>query len=112
GINNEFLPHIEQSKLMLGFEDINLKFIVEGASSVDEVFSENKLAEDVGYKVLTSSEPARSHQGESTGNDYNSNAFSRPISGEMQLNRNYTFDSFVKGDSNQFAFAACMSVAE
>ena len=110
GINNEFLPHIEQSKLMLGFEDINLKFIVDGASSVDEFFTENKLQQEASYEVIDTREtlPATEHHA----GGYNSNAFSRPISSEMQLNRNYTFESFVKGDSNQFAFAACMSVAE
>lgn len=113
GINNEFLPHIEQSKLMLGFEDIRLKFVVEGAASVDEIFADNKLSQEASYEVLTPGNSNRQADGETTSSgDYNSNAFSRPISGEMQLNRTYTFDSFVKGDSNQFAFAACMSVAE
>lgn len=111
GINNEFLPHIEQSKLMLGFEDIRLKFVVDGASSVDEVFSENKLNAEASYEVLEGPEPQQKPEKDAS-QEYNSNAFSRPISSEMQLNRNYTFDSFVKGDSNQFAFAACMSVAE
>lgn len=112
GINNEFLPHIEQSKLMLGFEDISLKFIVEGSASVDEIFSDNKLSQEATYEVLSEGEPEKPSASEQPSADYNSNAFSRPISGEMQLNRNYTFESFVKGDSNQFAFAACMSVAE
>lgn len=112
GINNEFLPHIEQSKLMLGFEDINLKFIVDGASSVDEFFTENKVNSNPGYDVIDTSNNNPPPSAEQSPGGYSSNAFSRPISSEMQLNPNYTFDSFVKGDSNQFAFAACMSVAE
>ena len=40
------------------------------------------------------------------------NAFSRSLSNEGHLNRNYTFETFVKGDSNQFAVATCLSAAE
>ena len=38
--------------------------------------------------------------------------FSRALTNEGHLNRNYTFDTFVKGDSNQFAVATCLSAAE
>jgi len=39
-------------------------------------------------------------------------AFSRSLSAEGNLDQNYTFDNFVKGDSNQFAVATCLSAAE
>ncbi len=41
-----------------------------------------------------------------------SQAFSRSLSPEGNLNPIYTFESFIKGDSNQFAVATCLSAAE
>lgn len=38
--------------------------------------------------------------------------FSASLSKNSRLNQNYTFDTFVKGPSNQFALASCHNVAE
>ncbi len=38
--------------------------------------------------------------------------FSHSLSRKTKLNPNYTFDTFVRGPSNQFALAACYNVAE
>lgn len=38
--------------------------------------------------------------------------FSHTLSRKTKLNPNYTFDTFVRGPSNQFALAACYNVAE
>src|SRR5690606_1405842 len=54
GINNEFLPHIEESKLLLGFEDIRLKFTMDGAAPGDELFADNILGQEATYEVLSS----------------------------------------------------------
>ncbi len=43
---------------------------------------------------------------------YSGFTISRSLSTKSQLNPNYTFDSFVKGPSNQFAYATCLNVAE
>jgi len=42
----------------------------------------------------------------------NSNVFSKKLSRFSKLNPKYTFETFVRGPSNQFALAACQSVAE
>lgn len=41
-----------------------------------------------------------------------SQGFSRSLSYEASLNRSYTFETFVRGTSNQFALATCQNVAE
>lgn len=41
-----------------------------------------------------------------------SGVFSKKLSRFSRLNPNYTFDSFVRGPSNQFALATCQNVAE
>jgi len=43
---------------------------------------------------------------------YSPQSFSRSLSNEPRLNKNYTFDKFVTGPSNQFAVATCKSVAD
>ena len=39
-------------------------------------------------------------------------AFAKTLSNTSKLNPNYTFESFVRGPSNQFALATCQNVAE
>jgi chromosomal replication initiator protein len=125
GIHNEYLDVIEQAKGALGLSEVLLRFEVDGVDiDVDEAPSKAETcvtetrvfegasaavhddeaelsAKDATFEVLTASAAQEPGQ-----------AFSRSLSREGQLNPNYTFDNFVKGDSNQFAVATCLSAAE
>lgn len=51
---------------------------------------------------------------EPTGIDHKegSNPIARALTHQSQLNREYTFETFVNGPSNQFAHASCLAVAD
>lgn len=117
GIHNEFLDRIEDAKKALGLEHVLLRFEVDGERSIEELgdstydlpINSSKQAAsapragavEAGQDVFDN--PATMSQGQ---------AFSRSLSSESNLNRNYIFENFVKGDSNQFAVATCLSAAE
>lgn len=84
---DEVFPLINDAKVLLGFQNINIRLNVEQLSSVYQ-------------QISTSIEnaPKSNHN--------------KSISNKSGLNPNYTFDSFVRGPSNQFAFAASLNVSD
>ncbi len=84
---DEVFPLINDAKVLLGFQNINIRLNVEQLSSVYQ-------------QISTSMEntPKANHN--------------KSISNKSGLNPNYTFDSFVRGPSNQFAFAASLNVSD
>lgn len=89
GFINNYLHVLEQSKNNLGFNDLHLKL---------NIASQNEEQEE---------DSGRSNQTASQGR-----SFSRSLSEQGSLNVAYTFDSFVRGPSNQFALASCLNVSE
>ena len=89
----ELLPRILKCKDSLGLECLPVEVLLaEQAPKSDSESTEKKRAS--------------SHQGKASG------VFSKKLSRFSKLNPNYTFDSFVRGPSNQFALATCQNVAE
>lgn len=74
----------------LKMEDINLKFIVSGSSVLKPSISPKNLNEPVSVESLN--------------NQLNNE--------EVLPKAKYTFDSFIVGNSNRFAHAACLAVAQ
>lgn len=107
GIHNEYLGRIEHCKSTLGFDNVLLRFEVEGAPELDDVVAETREEPVSAYKADGAAFASQSEPSPESGN-----AFSRSLTNEGHLNRHYTFDTFVKGDSNQFAVATCLSAAE
>ncbi len=118
GIHNDFLPEIERCKAELGHENVLVRLEVEGSPLDDDLADllaeqgesmsadtpESGLAPAPGLTPQAKSSPAPKND--------EGGGFSRSLSAEGNLNRNYTFDNFVRGDSNQFAVATCLSAAE
>ena len=116
GFQNEYLYQLEHCKDALGLDHVQINVEVEGGlpseftqSSTSGVKSSNislsgDTSGDFGPEIGaydSIGEPGEAKQ-----------AFSRSLSTEGHLNPNYTFDTFIKGDSNQFAVATCLSAAE
>jgi chromosomal replication initiator protein len=99
---------IEESKLRLGFASFNLRFEIESQADAFQLTQEIDSYEDAMKNDKTTPTP----QERSSIKVNENNGFSKSLSHEANINRNYVFDSFVKGDSNQFAVATCMSAAE
>jgi chromosomal replication initiator protein len=122
GLINEFADHFNKAKSALGLTQIDLRFevgeSVENLISLDgpggmeipecdifpdEADAPRKQLLDDGASVPTTNEQPM--QGANS-------AFSRALSRDVGLKTDYTFDNFVRGTSNQFAMATCMSVAD
>jgi chromosomal replication initiator protein len=110
GIQSEYLEKIEQFKAELGFDHCIIRYEVDGSQPSEG------MANFSGPFHELDARPPNSQSGESPSDDPNpeghGGAFSRSLSPEGHLNRNYNFSNFVKGDSNQFAVATCLSAAE
>jgi chromosomal replication initiator protein len=101
-IHDDFLPLIERTKSELGLESISLAFELEGMPEVpDSAYNdcqyEDSTFADESYKEA----PILA----------NSSGFSRSLSSEHGPNTSYTFESFVRGPSNQFAMTTAQAVA-
>ena len=119
GLQTEYLDRIEQAKAELGLASLAIRFEVAGSPASPGGFGDVSHFDDGaaapgdgadddeaayrGGQVTFSEGPSSPEAG---------GGFSRSLSNEGHLNPTYTFDSFVKGDSNQFAVATCLSAAE
>jgi chromosomal replication initiator protein len=87
GIMDRYWSEIEKIKIALGLENFLIRFEI----ACDYQDPETEIDEGP-----QSSNPV----------------VSRALSENSTLNPNYTFDTFVRGDSNQFAHATCLAVAD
>ena len=120
GLVAEFGDHFTNAKKALGLPQLQLSFEVgqsaenmtaldgpEGLAIADcEIFPDE--ATPPSRDLLDDGAPAPRH----SENQQPSSAFSRSLSREIGLKTEYTFENFVRGTSNQFAMATCMSVAD
>lgn len=96
GIIDNYWDRIEQAKALLGIDSILIRLEVEGAT-------DSPLAQDKPSEEIESAIPYPEN---------NNIAVSRALSDRCNLNPTYTFETFVRGESNQFAHATCMAVAD
>ncbi|MCO5112774.1 MAG: chromosomal replication initiator protein DnaA [Bdellovibrionaceae bacterium] len=118
-ITQNFLPNIREEIRNFYSNDFELKLIVDPAINKRNEASQSLAAESHLAKTLTQ------HQ-ERTQSSFISNSYKPPeglnlgtakketrsLSSNEQLTSSYTFSSFVVGRNNEFAHAACHSVAE
>ncbi len=110
----EFFEKLEHTKVLLGLEQLQMEFEIEGvgpaatplfqrqaANNEIPEYSETRLHSN---EILMPPQMSESSVGTA--------AVSRALTPKSNLNPQYTFDSFVKGASNQFAHATCLAVAD
>ena len=90
GLVDNFMDQFDYCKSSLGL-DVLLRFEIEGASAASEDFADE-------YRADAKAVPAP--------------PVSRALTYHSNLNSEYSFPTFVKGPSNQFAHAACQAVAD
>ncbi len=120
GLLAEFGDHFESAKRALGMPQLQLSFEVsqsdENLTSLDGPDGMNLIDCDLfpneppapTRELLDDGAPAPTRHPSQLSNG----AFSRSLSREIGLKTDYTFENFVRGPSNQFAMATCMSVAD
>lgn len=101
-IHDDFLPLIERTKAELGLESVSLAFDLEGMPDVPE----SAYNEDLDDVLPPPEEDELSASPVAP-----SGVFSRSLSREHGPNTAYTFESFVRGPSNQFAMTTAQAVA-
>lgn len=114
GVHDRFLDQIERCKSDLGFSHLCLRFEVEGALPIDEINEELDFSFENVRSLDTdiANNPVQKINPEQSPSTITSSGFSRALTHEGHLNSNYTFESFIRGDSNQFAVATCQAAAE
>lgn len=100
-IHDDFLPIIERTKAELGLESFSLAFELEGLPEIPESAYNEDLDE-----LLQSTEPDCAAPATQT-----APPFSKSLAREHGPNTAYTFASFVRGPSNQFAMTTAQAVA-
>jgi chromosomal replication initiator protein len=112
GIQSEYLDKIELFKSELGFDHCIIRFELEGSDPTETVTGFSGPFNDFEPSNADPSKEEEAGENPSSSDEGHGGGFSRSLSPEGHLNRNYTFSNFVKGDSNQFAVATCLSAAE
>lgn len=101
-MHDAYLPLIERAKSDLGIEDVSFQFELEGAADERNTCDQVDGAafdKDPGELPIVQSAPIPNV------------GFSRSISTENHLNTMFTFETFVRGASNQFAMTTCHAVS-
>lgn len=93
GLFENYWDKIDQAKTMLGIESVLIRFEIED-------------------DALNKKEKETTDNGETLALNEHNRAVSRALSDKSNLNPAYTFETFVRGESNQFAHATCMAVAD
>lgn len=94
GILDNYWGSFEQAKTLLGFENLLIRFEIKGEKNASEI------------------EPENTQQFEQLGETEFAPTVSKGLSKKCNLNLSYTFENFVRGESNQFAHATCLAVAD
>ena len=110
GIHNSYIDPIERCQKELGLEHFRLRLEVAGTDAMG-LGLEMPPGIDHGTDVDGATGGGLAFPSIDEGGEAN-HAFSRSLSHEGHLNPNYTFDNFIKGESNQFAVATCLSAGE
>ena len=108
-LHDAYLPLIERIKTDLGLETYFIQFELDGRTE-----PESTDLDEVGAAQLVSQTPMHANEVDHPNLLANLNpgsAFSKSLTNESHLNTAYTFDTFVKGSSNQFAITTCQAVA-
>ncbi|MDB3884835.1 chromosomal replication initiator protein DnaA [Porticoccaceae bacterium] len=112
-VKNKFLGRIEELLVQLGGQDVNVAIAVtqssnNGLNSVAETRASNGLDSDpeAGWVAPTVVKQEPLDRGLAVIKSAAESSL------KTNLNKNFTFDSFVEGKSNQLAFAAARQVAE
>ena len=112
-VKNKFLGRIEELLVQLGGQDVNVAIAVTQSSSnglngVPETRASNGLDSDpeAGWVAPTVVKQEPLDRGPAIIKSAAESSL------KTNLNKNFTFDSFVEGKSNQLAFAAARQVAE
>lgn len=108
GLRNEYLNEIEQCKNRLGLGHLNIK--------VDLAAQPEGTTQNTSFQIEDLSPVAADPLPGDCANEEQSGEapplFSSSLSKNARLNPNYTFETFVRGPSNQFALASCQNVGE
>ena len=112
-VKNKFLGRIEELLVQLGGQDVNVAIAVtqssnNGLNGVAETRASNGLDSDpeAGWVAPTVVKQEPLDKGPAIIKSAAESSL------KTNLNKNFTFDSFVEGKSNQLAFAAARQVAE
>lgn len=121
GLQNEFAQYFKKAQKTLGMEEISLNFDVDNHTTEAEPIEISDFKNQELFPTESDCYPPTADTQEQTANpdaqivtpsDKPGSGFSRSLSREVGLKQDYTFGNFVRGTSNQFAMATCMSVAE
>lgn len=116
GIHTDYLDKIDACKSQLGIEDVAIRFELDSFNS-DLSFDQNRDTRQGATSAIEEIEsfadqPSQISLSPSESDVEISKTSSPTISTDPTLNPYYHFNSFVTGESNQFAVATCLSVAE
>ncbi len=112
GLLDNYLEPIERAKTLIGLDHVLIRFETDSSGGPQALAKE--LAPNLTEESFTEGATDKGSQGEEFAaiDAGGPSVVSRAISSRCYLNRNYTFDSFVRGPSNQFAHATCAAVGE
>lgn len=118
GFMTKFWEQIEHCKLSLGLDPVLVRPEVEGIHNLDEVTLTTLLSspEEKSFEKSSLTQfPDPNQKDSSKDIKEKTQKISESLKAQnlhRNLFPNYTFDSFVRGPSNQFALASCLNVAE
>lgn len=111
---SDYLDKIERCKSSLGMDAYSIRIGLlqpETPGKLSEQTLIEKTNSNESEPELGESVPALDTD-EIQISEKNAQAFAKTLSRTSKLNPNYTFETFVRGPSNQFALATCLNVAE
>ena len=110
-VKNKFLGRIEELLVQLGGQNVNVEITVNRTSTPESVIQSHS-SEQPAQNAETGWSIAKKVNTEQANSKPAAIQSAAESSLKTNLNRDFTFDSFVEGKSNQLAFAAARQVAE